>query len=65
MTDNTQVLAAIGGKEIIRVAAENLGGAFQKPILWSGQEAGERKPGIVDTIFAADEIVGYQRPVDE
>src|SRR5207245_2023479 len=64
MADDAEVLAAFRGEEIIRIAAENLSGALGKPALGSGDEACERQAGIIDTVFAADEIVGDKRAVD-
>src|SRR6267378_7216176 len=65
MADNADVLTAVGGENIIGVAAVNLRGALEEPVFRGGQEPRKGDAGIVDTIFAADEIVGHQRPVNE
>src|SRR5882724_5828517 len=64
MADDAEILAAFRGEDIIRIAAKNLSGALGKPALGSGDESCEREAGIIDTVFAADEIVGDKRAVD-
>src|SRR5436309_451841 len=65
MDDNAGVLAAVGGENVTRIAAENLGRSLEEPVFRGGQEARKGNAGVVDAVFAADEIVGHQRPVDE
>ena len=65
MADNAGVLAAVGGENVTRIAAENLGRSLEEPVFRGGQEARKGNAGVVDAVFAADEIVGHQRPVDE
>src|SRR5437899_2947845 len=65
MADNAGVLAAVGGENVTRIASENLGRSLEEPVFRGGQEARKGNAGIVDAVFAADEIVGHQRPVDE
>src|SRR5439155_19589973 len=65
MADNAGVLAAVGGENVTRIAAENLGRSLEEPVFRGGQEARKGNTGIVDAVFAADEIIGHQRPVDE
>src|ERR1700732_3824246 len=49
---------------MVRIASENLGSALHKPSLRRGYEAGERHAGVIDAIFASDEIIGDKRPID-
>src|SRR5437773_580082 len=65
MADNAGVLAAVGGENVTGIAAENLGGSLEKPVLGGGQEARKGDAGIVDAVFASDEIIGHQWPIDE
>src|SRR5260370_31116816 len=65
MADNTEILAAVGGENITGVAAVNLGRSLKEPVFRSGQEARKGNACIIDAVFAADEIVGHQRPVNE
>src|SRR5437879_924354 len=65
MADNAGVLAAVGGENVTRIAPENLGRSLEEPVLWRGEETGKGDAGIVNAVFASDEIVGHQRPVDE
>src|SRR6266478_1260880 len=65
MTDNADVLAAVGGENVAGIAAVNLGRSLEKPVFRRRQEPRKRDAGIVDAVFAADEIVGHQRPVNE
>src|SRR6266446_630806 len=65
MADNAHVLAAVGGENVTGIAAVNLGRSLEEPVFRRRQEPRKRDAGIVDTVFAADEIVGHQRPVNE
>src|SRR5205814_4724702 len=65
MADNAGVLATVGGENVTGIAAENLGRSLEEPVFRRGQETRKGDAGIVDAVFAADEIVGHQRPVDE
>ena len=65
VSDDGDILPAGGLEEAGGVAAENLRGAFEEPVLWSGQNAGEGEAGVVDAIFAADEIHGGEGTVNE
>ena len=65
MADHTDVLAPMGGEDIAGVAAVNLGGALEEPVFRGRQETRKGNAGIVDAVFAADEIVGNEGPVDE
>ena len=65
MADNAYVLAAIGGEDIRRIAAEDLRGALEEPVLRPLQKARQGETSIVDTILTAHQIVGNKRPVDK
>src|SRR5258708_11691273 len=65
MPDNADILAPVGGEHIAGVAAVNLGGALDEPVFRGGQEPRKGHAGIVDAVFAADEVVGREGPVDE
>ena len=65
MADNAGVLAAVGGENVAGIAPEDLGRSLEKPVFGRGQEARKRNARIVDAIFAANEIVGHQRPINK
>src|SRR5260370_9910489 len=65
MTDNADILAAVGGEDIAGVAAVNLGCSLDEPVFWRRQETRKGEAGIVDAVFPADEIIGHQWPVNE
>src|SRR5438552_1678545 len=65
MADNAGVLAAVGGENVTRIAPENLGRSLEEPVFRGGEETRKGDAGIVDAVFAADETVGHQRPVNE
>src|SRR5258708_33523125 len=46
------------------MASVKLGSALNEPSFWRGYEAGERHAGVIDAIFASDEIIGDERPID-
>src|SRR5947208_1496464 len=65
MADHAGVLAAVGGENVAGIAPEDLGRSLEKPVFGRGQEARKRNARIVDAIFAANEIVGHQRPINK
>src|SRR5260370_27238238 len=65
MANSADILAPVGGKDIAGVTAVNLGGALDEPVFRGGQEPRKGDAGIVDAVFAADEVVGREGPVDE
>src|SRR6266478_8350211 len=65
MADNTNILAPVGGENVTGIAAVNLGRSLEEPVFRCGQKTRKGNAGIVDDVFAADEIVGHQRPVNE
>src|SRR6266446_1323289 len=65
MAYNAEVLAAGGGENITGIAAVNLGRSLEEPVFRGGQEPRKGDAGIVDSVLAAYEIVGHQRPVNE
>src|SRR5262245_57417793 len=58
MAYHADVLALVCGENIRRIAAVNLSGALQEPVLWRRQETRERNAGVIDPVFAANKIVG-------
>src|SRR6266403_170446 len=65
VADNTEVLAARSLEQIVGIAAKNLSRPLEKPVFRRGQEPRQGESGIVDAVFAADEIIGNERPIDE
>src|SRR5260370_2088785 len=41
-----------------------MGSALHEPSFWRGYEGGGRHAGVIDAIFASDEIVGDERPIN-
>src|SRR5262249_30057758 len=65
VADNADALAAVGGEDIGRIAAEDLRGALEEPFVRPLQEARQGEAGIVYAILPAHEVVGYKGPVDK
>src|SRR6266446_330379 len=65
MANNAEVLAARSLEQIVGIAAKNLGRPLEKPVFRRGQETREGEAGVVDAVFAADEIISNERPIDE
>src|SRR5437016_13305361 len=64
MADDAQILTAVSGKKVIGIAAEDLSCAFSKPTLGSWNKACQREAGIVNAIFATNEVVGGKGTVN-
>src|SRR5262249_34256839 len=65
VADNADALAAVGGEDVGRIAAEYLRGALEEPVFRRLQEARQGEAGVVDAVLPAHEIVGDKRPVDK
>src|SRR6266566_2674199 len=65
MTDDADVLAAVGGENVIGITTINLGRSLKEPVLGRRQEPRERNARIIDAVFAPNEIVCDERPIDE
>ena len=65
VANNAEVLAAPSLEQIVGIAAENLGRPLEKPVFRRGQETRQGEAGVIDTVFAADKIVGHERPIDK
>src|SRR5437899_7334477 len=65
MADDADILALVGGENITGVAAINLRGSLEEPVFGGGKKTGKGDARIIDAVFAANEIVRRQRPVDE
>src|SRR5215475_2901119 len=65
VADNADVLAAVCGEDIGRIAAEDLRGALEEPVVRPLQEARQGEASIVDAILPAHEIVGNKRPINK
>src|SRR5260370_21458720 len=65
MADKADVLEAIGGENVTGIAEVNLGRSLEEPVFRGRQKTRNGNAGIVNAVFAADEIIGHQRPVDE
>src|ERR1700688_4918004 len=62
--DNAEILAAIGGIDRGGIAAEKLPGSLKKPVFRSREKTADGNAGIIDAVFAADEIIGSERAID-
>src|SRR5882672_1522124 len=65
MADNAEILAARSLEQIVGIAAKNLGCTLEKPVFRRGQETRQGEASVVDAVFAANEIIGNERPIDE
>src|SRR5258708_15801886 len=61
MSDDTQVVLLRCGEYIRGVAPEALAGKLQKPFSGSGNDVLHRHAGIVDSVFATDQVLRPQR----
>src|SRR4029453_15907260 len=64
MADDAQILAARCGVKAVRVSPKDLSRTFGKPFFGRGKETSQRDSGIVDAVFAADQIIGDERPIN-
>src|SRR5258708_5211365 len=65
MAGDGDIVAVVVRKCVAGVATVDLGGSLKEPVFRGGQEPRKGDAGVVDAVFAADEIIGYQRPVNE
>src|SRR6266566_502992 len=65
MTDDANVLAAVGGENLIGITPINLGCPLEEPVLGRRQNPRKRDTRISDAVFAPNEIVRGERPIDE
>src|SRR5437867_6719883 len=65
MANNAEVLPARSLEQIVGIAAKNLGCPLEKPVFRRGQETRQGEASVIDTVLAADEIIGNKRPIDE
>src|SRR5260370_3435184 len=61
VTDDADILAAIGGVDGGGIAAEDLGGAFREPVFRGGQEVADGNAGVVDCGFSNDQAICCER----
>src|ERR1700736_1584545 len=59
------IFATAGLENIAGIAAKDFGAAFEEPIFWRGKETRKEEAGVIDTVFATNEVVGNQRTIDE
>src|SRR6266850_282400 len=58
-------IEAKGMLSLEKSGAKDLGRSLEKPVFRRRQETREGEAGVIDAVFAADEIIGNERPIDE
>src|SRR5258706_7625039 len=57
------VVPVVSLEQTLRVAAEELRGSFEKDLLGCWNNPAQRQPGIIDSVLAADQVPGDERPI--
>src|ERR1700687_3661341 len=65
VADDADVFAAVCLENVAGIAAKNFSATFEEPIFWRGKETRKEEAGVIDAIFATNEVVGNQRAIDE
>src|SRR5260370_39684696 len=63
VTDDAEILTAIGGVDGGGIAAEDLRGAFREPVFRGGQEVADGNAGVVDAVFSTEVVIVGERAV--